>query len=69
MFVKGDKYIDENGVCWIVDYEGESCCGNDVVALHGEINGEPYGCTIDRPEAYKMRNDGRLSKFGQMELF
>jgi len=69
MFLKGDKYLDEKADCWTVDYEGISCCQNDVVTFYGRINGRQQGWTLDRLDAYARRDDGRLLKIGQMELF
>jgi len=68
LFVKGDVYTDTEGGVWTVDYEGRSCCGNDVVTFQGHINGKPYGMTLDRPDAYAKRESGALRKMGQLDL-
>lgn len=68
MFISGDVYFDERGTAWTVDYEGISCCKNDVVTFHGVIDGRKYGKTLDTTEAYHRLADGKLSPAGQLKF-
>ena len=65
MFKKNDRYMFPDGNVWRVNYEGISCCKNDVVTFDRLGRGK----TMNTTKAYNMLADGDISIMGQQELF